>query len=165
MNTNRQTATIEGDTMTAPKRTKRIVSADQRRAEIMIATLFVVTGVVAIFGVYFLDPILNASNYLARVFPNKGAVELGSLLWSINNIGIVFIAVFAFGVLRKRDEALAVGYLTSRIIEGTIMMLGIVATLLLIPLSQEFLQAGAPHGSWFLSLGDVLKHSKFLGLT
>ena len=153
------------DTVNAPKRTKRIVSASQRRAEILIATLFLVSAVTSFLGLSVLDPILNASDYLARVFPNKGAVELGSLLWSINNIGIVFIAVFAFGVLRKRDEVLAVGYLVSRIIEGTIMMLGIVATLLLIPLSQEFLQAGAPHGSWFLTLGDVLKHAKFLGLT
>ena len=140
------------DTMNSPKRTKRIVSADQRRAEIMIATLFVVTGVAAILGVYFLDPILNASNYLAGVFPNKGAVELGSLLWSINNIGIVFIAVFAFRVLRKLDEALAVGYLATRIVEGTIMMVGIASTLLLIPLSQEFLKAGAPTARGFCLL-------------
>ncbi len=45
------------------------------------------------------------------------------------------------------------------------MMLGIAATLLLIPLSQEFLKAGAPQSSWFLSFGDVLKHARFLGLT
>ena len=51
---------------------------------------------------------------------------------------------------------LAVGYLASRIIEGTIMMVGIAATLLLIPLSQEFLKAGAPQGSWFQTMGDVL---------
>ena len=155
-----------GATMNSPKRTKRIVGASQRRAEILIATLFLVTGVVSIFGAFFvLNPILNGSDYLARVFPNQGAVELGSLLWSINNIGIVFIAVFAFGVLRKLDEALAVGYLASRIIEGTIMMVGIAATLLLIPLSQEFLKAGAPHGSWFQTIGDVLQHARFLGLT
>jgi len=155
-----------GDTMNSPKRTKRIAGASQRWAEILIATLFLVTGATSIFGEFFvLNPILNASDYLARVFPNKGAVELGSLLWSINNIGIVFIAVFAFRLLRKRNEALAVGYLASRIIEGTIMMLGIAATLLLIPLSQEFLKAGAPHSSWFLSLGDVLKHARFLGLS
>src|SRR2546422_3880921 len=76
-----------GDTMNSPKRTKRIVGASQRRAEIVIATLFVVTGAVSILGEFFvLNPILNASNYLALVFPNQGAVELGSLLWSINNI-------------------------------------------------------------------------------
>jgi hypothetical protein len=33
-----------GDTMNLPKRTKRIVGASQRRAEIVIAALFVVTA-------------------------------------------------------------------------------------------------------------------------
>ena len=73
--------------------------------------------------------------------------------------------MFALPVLRKLDEALAVGYLATTIVEVAIMMLGVAATLLLIPLSQEFLKAGAPQGPWFLSIGDVLKHAKFLGLT
>jgi Domain of unknown function (DUF4386) len=149
----------------SPKRTKRIVSANQRRAEIVIAALFLVTAAASIPAAFVLDPILNASGYLAQVFPNRGAVELGALMWSINNIGIVFIAVFAFGVLRKLDEALAVGYLATRIIEGTIMMVGIIATFLLIPLSQEFLKAGASQSSGFLAIGDVLKQAKFLGLS
>jgi len=151
--------------MNSPKRTKRIVGASQRRAEILIALLFLVTAAASIPAAFMLDPLLNAPDYLARIFSNKGVVELGALLWSINNIGIVFIAVFAFGLLRKLDEALAVGYLASRIVEGTIMMVGIVATFLLIPLSQQYLEAGAPQSSWFVSIGDVLKHARFLGLT
>src|SRR5947209_5644095 len=161
MNTNGQTATI----VASPKRTKRIVGASQRRAEIVIAALFVLTAATSIPAAFVLDPMLNAPNYLAWIFPNKAVVVLDALMWSFNNIGIVFIAVFALPLLRKLDEALAVGYLATRIIEGTIMMFGIVATLLLIPLSQEFLQAGTPHGSWFLTLGDVLKQAKFLGLS
>jgi hypothetical protein len=144
---------------------KRIISTSQRRAEVVIATLFLATAAASIPAAFILDPILKASDYLARVFPNKGAIDLGALLWSINNIGIVFIAVFAFRLLRKLDEALAVGYLASRIIEGTIMMVGVMATFLLIPLSQGFINAGAPPGSWFQSLGDVLKYARFLALT
>src|SRR6266496_4201034 len=154
-----------GDSMNSPKRTKRIVGASQRRAEIVIAALFVLTAATSIPAAFVLDPMLNAPGYLAWIFPKKAVVVLDALLWSFNNIGIVFIAVFAFPLLRKLDEALGVGYLASRIIEGTIMMFGIVATLLLIPLSQEFLKAGAPHGSWFLTLGDVLKQAKYLGLS
>lgn len=155
----------EGISTGGKARARRIVSASQRRAEIAIATLFLVTAAVSILAAFALDPILNGSDYLARIFPNKGAVELGSLLWSINNVGIVFIAVFAFGLLRKLDEALAVGYLASRIIEGTIMMVGIAASFLLIPLSREFISAGTPQGSWFLSFGEVLKQARFLGVT
>ncbi len=153
-----------GDTMNSPKRTKRIVGASQRRAEIVIAALFVLTAATSIPAAFFLDPMLNAPNYLAWIFPNKAVVVLDTLMWSFNNIGIVFIAVFALPLLRKLDEALAVGYLATRIIEGTIMMVGIAATLLLIPLSQEFLKAGAPQGSWFQTIGDVLKHATYLGL-
>ncbi len=161
MNTNGQTATI----VASPKRTKRIVGASQRRAEIVIAALFVLTAATSIPAAFVLDPMLNAPNYLAWIFPNKAVVVLDALMWSFNNIGLVFIAVFALPLLRKLDEALAVGYLATRIIEGTIMMVGIVATLLLIPLSQEFLKAGAPQNSWFLTLGDVLKQAKYLGLS
>ena len=90
-----------GDTMNSPKRTKRIVGASQRRAEILIAALFVLTAATSIPAAFALDPMLNAPNYLAWIFPNKAVVVLDALLWSFNNIGIVFIAVFAFPVLRK----------------------------------------------------------------
>ena len=144
---------------------QRTTNRTQRKAEIVIALLFLATAAASITAAFALDPILSAPNYLATVYPNKGAVELSALLWSINNIGIVFIAVYAFGLLRKLDEALAAGYLAARIIEGTIMMVGIVATFLLIPLSQQYIAAGSPVGSWFLSIGDVLRHARFLGLT
>ena len=144
---------------------ERIVEAAQRRAEIVIAILFLVTAATSISAAFMLDPILNAPDYLSRIFPNKGAIELGALLWSINNIGIVFIAVFAFSLLRKLDEALAIGYLAARIIEGTIMMVGIIATFLLIPLSQQYIMAGSAQASWFGAIGDVLKHARFLGLS
>jgi hypothetical protein len=127
------------------------------QAEIVIASLFLVTAAASIPSAFVLDPILNAPDYLASVFPNGGAVEFDALLWSINNIGIVFIAVFAFRVLRRLDESLAVGYLAARTVEGSVMMLGIVATFMLIPLSQHYLEAGAPENSWLVSIGDVLK--------
>jgi len=149
----------------AAKHTRRSVSVQQRRAEIVIAVLFLGTAAASISGAFVLDHLLTVSDYLAQVYPNREGVVWGSLLWSINNIGIVFIAVYASGVLKTCDETLATGYLACRIIEGSIMMVGIAATLLLIPLSRAYLQAGAPQNSWFLMSGDVLRQAKFLGLS
>jgi Domain of unknown function (DUF4386) len=39
------------------------------------------------------------------------------------------------------------------------------ATLLLVPVSQQFLEAGAPPNSWFLTIGDVLRQARLLGLS
>ncbi|MFN8488932.1 MAG: DUF4386 domain-containing protein [Caldilineaceae bacterium] len=141
---------------------KRVVNPSQRRAEIMIASLFLLTAAASIVGGSLLDPKLESHDYLAWIFPNKGAVQLDALLISINNIGIVFIAVFAFPLLRKLDEALAASYLATRIVECTLMMVGIVAILLLIPLSQAFLAAGATQNPSLVAIGDRLKDLKSL---
>jgi len=77
----------------------------------------------------------------------------------------LLIAIAAHTAMAVLGVILAVGYLASRIIEGTMMMAGIIATLLLIPLSPEFLKAGASQSSWFQTIGDVLKQAKFLGLS
>jgi hypothetical protein len=45
------------------------------------------------------------------------------------------------------------------------MMVGVAATLLLVPLSQELLQGDASQVRFFLTFGDILKQAKFLGLT
>ena len=135
---------------------KRIVDAKQRRAEIVVATLFLVTAAASIAAGFLLEPILTAPNYLAGISPNTAAVAWGALLWSINNIGIVFIAVFMYPLLWKLDENAAVGYLAVRIIEGTLMMVGVMVTLMLIPLSAEFINAGAPLSSWYVTLGNSL---------
>ena len=144
---------------------KRIVGAEQRRAEIMVATLFLLTAATSMFAAFALDPALKASNLLAGIAPNTAALAWGALLWSINNIGIVFIAVFMYPLLRKLNETAAVGYLAMRIIEGTVMMFGIVATLMLIPLSAEFTKAGAPLNSWYQALGNSLVQARLLGLS
>jgi hypothetical protein len=44
-------------------------------------------------------------------------------------------------------------------------MVGIIATFLLIPVSQQFTTSGSLQSSWFVSIGDVLKHTRFLALT
>lgn len=137
----------------------------KRRIEILVATLFLVTAAASITAVIIGDPILNKPNYLAEIFPNKATIAGIALLWSINNIGIVFIAVFMYPLLRKLDQTAAVGYLALRIVEGAVMMFGIAATLMLIPLSGEFIKAGAPLNSWYQTLGDSLKQAKLMGLS
>jgi hypothetical protein len=77
----------------------------------------------------------------------------------------LLIAIAVCAAMAVLGVILAVGKLASHIIEGTVMRVGIIATLLLIPLSLEELQAGVPQSTWFQTIGDVLKQAKFLGLS
>jgi len=100
-------------------------------------------------------PILNASDYLINVDPNKARVIIAVLLWVINAAAVDGIAVLLFPIFKKQNEALALGYFGARIIEAAILIVGEICRLSLITLSQEFVKAGTPDSSYFQTLGTL----------
>ena len=81
---------------------------------------------------------------------------IGILLDLINCAAVVVIPVMLFPIFKKHDEALALGYLGSRIIESVILIVGDISLLSLLTLSQEYVQAAAPDASCFQTLGTLL---------
>ena len=46
-----------------------------------------------------LEPVFEAPADLARIAASRAAIATGALLWTVNNVGFVFIALFAWPVL------------------------------------------------------------------
>ena len=131
-----------------------------RRTEILVASLWLVTAVGAIAGAVLINPIINAPDYLTTVFPKSATLISGMLGWLINDIGIVFIGILMFPILKKQSESMALGYLSMRIFESVLMIVGVFFALLLIPLSQEFIKAGATDVTSYQAIGSVLKQAE-----
>jgi hypothetical protein len=127
-----------------------------RSNAIWVATLFLVTAIGAIAGAALINPIINAPDYLTMVFPKSATVTGGMLLWLINDIGIVFIGLLMFPLLKKQSESMALAYVSMRMFESILMIVGVFFALLLIPLSQEFIKAGATDANSFQAIGSVL---------
>ena len=98
--------------MNTYKKTARIVGA-----------LFLTAMVTSLLGGIWLESILNAADYLINVSANETQVILAVLLELINGIAIVGIAVMMFPILKKHNEALALGYVGFRIIEAYSLLL------------------------------------------
>jgi hypothetical protein len=90
-------------------------------------------------------------------------VIIGMFLEFINAAAVVGIAVLVFPMLRKQNEALALGYVGSRIVESAILVVGHFFLLLVVVLSQEYVHAAAPDASHYQTLGTILKAER--GLT
>jgi hypothetical protein len=134
--------------------------ASLRRTAILVASLFLVTAIGAIAGATLINPIINASDYLNTVFPKSAIVTIGMLFWLVNDIGIVFIGLLMFPILRKQSESLALGYVSMRIFESMLMIVGVIFAMLLIPLSQEFIKTGATDAASFRATGALLKQGE-----
>ncbi len=131
-----------------------------RRTAILVATLFLVTAIGAIAGAALINPVINAPDYLTAVFPKSATVISGMLFWLVNDIGIVFIGLLMFPILRKQSESMALGYVSMRIFESILMIVGVILAMLLIPLSQEYIKSGATDVATFQAIGSVLKQGE-----
>ena len=131
--------------MTSSRKTARIVGV-----------LFITAMVAGMLRFVLLDPILDAPDYLINVSANENQVIIGVLSFFILGVVLAGIAIVMYPIFKKQNEALALGYVSARIVEGVLFIVAILAILTLWTLSQEFVKAGAPDASYFQTLGELL---------
>ena len=127
-----------------------------RKTAIIVGVLFVTATVAYSFGVIFLDPILGSSDYLTKASENENKVILGAFLVLIDAVAVAGIGIMIYPILKKHNEALALGYAGARIAEGVLFIVNVIFILTLLTLSQAFVKAGALDASYYQTLGTVL---------
>jgi len=127
-----------------------------RRTAIIVGVLFLVAMLLAMMNQYFLGLSINDPDYLTAVSANENQVLIGVLLALTMTASVVSISIVMFPIFKKHNERLALGYVGVRIFEGFFDAVGVISPLLLVTLSQEFVNAGAPDASYFQTLGALL---------
>jgi len=140
------------------------MNTSRRTARIVGALFITATGAAIVSGAFLL-PILEAPDYLAKVSANETQVMVGALFYFIMAAAGAGIAIPMYPILRKHNEALALGAVGFRIIEGAIFMVGVICVLALVTVSQEFVQAGAPDASYFQTYFQTLGELLLAGYT
>ncbi|WP_445474850.1 DUF4386 domain-containing protein [Methanococcoides methylutens] len=127
-----------------------------RKTAIIVGVLFILSTVTGVLSVILLEPIVNAQNYFTTVSANENQVIIGTLLELICAGAFLGVAVMIFPILKKHNESLALGYAVARICEAVPFIIGVISLLSLLPLSKEYVQAGAMDDSYVLPLGTLL---------
>jgi hypothetical protein len=127
-----------------------------RKNAIIVGVLFIIATVASSLCVVISSSILDAPDYLGRVSGNERQMIVAALLMSIDVVAVVGIAVTMYPILKKHRETLALGYVAARMIEGVLHLVYVITLLLLLTLSQEFAQAGAPDASYYQTGGTLL---------
>jgi hypothetical protein len=126
-----------------------------RKSATIVGVLFLI-GTLAGLLMVFTGPVLSASSVLSSVSANENQVRIGSLLGLIMAFACTGIAIWLYPVLKKHNEALALGAVGFRTIENVLGIVSAICLLSLVPLSQEYVKAGAPVASYFQTLGTSI---------
>jgi hypothetical protein len=107
-----------------------------RRAALAGGVFYLITFMSSIPSWFLLGPVLSDPGYV--VGPGADTqVTWGALLDVVTAFAGIGCAVALFSVVRRAHEGLALGYVTTRLMEGAIIMVGVVAELAVVSLRQE----------------------------
>jgi hypothetical protein len=131
----------------------------ERNAPRLLGAAFLFVFFVSLISNVLLTSVVgsgNVSHDLVKVSNQLTRVRLSVLGQMLTSSGIVFLAVLLFLVLRSVNRILALvalGWWLAEAITLALIQLGVLA---LIPLSLDFVRAGAPGESFYQGLGQFL---------
>ncbi len=118
------------------------MTEDQRTARIF-GVLFIVTFITSIPALALFQPVLDdPAGYIAGA-GKDGQIQLGVLLELLLIIANIGTAVVLYPIVRRQNEALALGYVTARLMECVFIAAGIVCVLGIVSLGQDDPNASA----------------------
>ncbi len=127
-----------------------------RKAAIIVGILLITCTAATILSMSLLNPILDDSEYLTKLAVNGNLAIVGAIvefIWAVTAMGI---AIWMYPILKRYNEALALGSVVFRVVEGILVFMGTLGLLSLLTVSQEFVVAGAPDVSSFQTVGTTL---------
>lgn len=136
-----------------------------KKSALIAGVFFILATVMGVLNAGMIGPLIGGDDYLIQMAQNAGLVNLSVLFNFIMAGAVVAIAVALYPILKRTNETLAIGYLSARIIEGTVLAITAIAWLALVPLGADYVSAGTPDGSHFQVLGDMLVSSSTAAFT
>ena len=114
-----------------------------RRTAFLAGALYLLTFASSIPAVFVLDPVLSDPAYVLGAGADTRVIW-GAVLDIINPLACIGTAVVLYPVLKRQSQALALGFVTSRVLEAAILMTGVLSLLAVVTLRQDL---GATAGS------------------
>ena len=127
-----------------------------RKTAIIVGALFIIATAFLFIGGAIYNPILSSPEYLDIAYPNRIIVIIGMLLEFVIVLAMPLISVFLFPILKRHNEALAIGYVGFRFFEAVLFVVIESNKLALINVSQEYLNKGGMDASYFQNMGSSI---------
>lgn len=126
-----------------------------RRAAAVAGTFYLITFISSIPALLLLGPVLDNPDYIVGAGPDT-SVLWGSFLDFVNAIACIGTAVALYPVVRRHNHGLALGFVTSRMLEAAVIMIGVVSLLAVVTLRQELAGTSDADPATLVTTGQAL---------
>ena len=126
-----------------------------RKTALVTGVLYLVTFITSIPALILYGPVLNDTHYIL----GSGAdtrVFAGAFLEILLAIAGIGTAVAIFPVVKRQNEGIALGFVAARIVESTIIAVGIISLLAVVTMRRDFAGSGGSDAGALVIAGKTL---------
>jgi hypothetical protein len=87
-------------------------------------------------GDALIDSVLADPDYLAGLSTDSTRFAAGAVFMLLNSAAVIGIGVMVFPILQRHSPRVAVGYLSTRVVEAIVLAVGVISLLSLLTLSE-----------------------------
>ena len=129
----------------------------ERTTATIVGGLYIVGTVAGFLSMVVTGGLLDGPDYLNVVAANASRTMLGALLVLVMGLALAMVPAMMFPILKRQNEALAIGYVVFRGALETATSVGVATCLLLlVVVARQHADAGAAVASQFSGLGTLL---------
>ncbi|HEY3869083.1 MAG TPA: DUF4386 domain-containing protein [Actinocrinis sp.] len=126
-----------------------------RKSALLTGVLFIVTFATSIPALVLYAPVLDDANYVLGAGADT-RITVGALLEVMLAIAGIGTAVALFPILKRYNEGLALAYVTARVVESIIILVGIMSLMSVVTLRQDFAGTSGADAAAFVTAGKAL---------
>jgi len=124
----------------------------------VIGALFLAGFIVYGVGFGMVTSLTGKPDFLSTVPAHQITLIIGAFLMLLNTGVDVGKAVLFFPILENHGKRTALAYLATMIVEVVFLSLGVLSLLMIVPLAQQAVDAGAANAAWAKTLGVLVIH-------
>jgi hypothetical protein len=115
--------------------TKGVPTDSWRKLALAGGVLYLMTFAFSIPAVFLLDPVLHNPNYIVSAGADT-QVLLGTFFDLVTALACIGTAVALFPVIKRQSEAASLGFVTTRIFEAGVIIVGVVSLMAVVAIRQ-----------------------------
>jgi Domain of unknown function (DUF4386) len=133
----------------------RVPVDSARKTSLVAGALYVLTFASSIPALFLLSPVLNNSDYIVSAGGDT-SVLLGCFLDVVTALAGIGTAVALYSVVKRQHEGLALGFVTTRLLEAAVILIGVVSLLSVVTLHQNLAGTAGADRSSLITAGQSL---------
>ena len=126
-----------------------------RRLALAAGVFYLLTFVFSIPAFFLYEPVLTDPGYIVSSGGADTRIILGATFEMLTALAGIGTAVAVYPVIRRQSQAASLGFVTTRIYEAAVMLIGVTALLAIVSLRQDGIAAGTDNAA-MTAVGQML---------